>query len=348
MVVQMPGCVCTTIGFCRSLLVDERRKELSFMRQATQQRSASRRRSSLMRDLKRDWRLYVLLALPLFYLLIFKYLPMGGLVIVFKEYKVRKGLFGSDWVGFANFMKFFESYQFGRVLKNTIVLSLYTILASFLVPIIFALIVNSVRKEKFKKFTTTVVNMPHFISTTVIVGIVFMLFNNRIGLYGNMANLFTGRYPEDLFASPQAFRHMYVWSGVWQNFGWNSIVYTAALASVDPTYHEAAQLDGASRFQRILHVDLPTLVPTIITMLILRMGSVMTLGFEKIYLMQNSLNLSASQVISTYVYEVGLSAQGSGDFSYAAAIGMFNNLIELVLVIVVNKISKKVSETSLW
>ncbi|MBQ8815399.1 MAG: sugar ABC transporter permease [Lachnospiraceae bacterium] len=306
------------------------------------------RKATIKHAFKRDWRLYVFLIIPVVYTLVFKYIPMGGLVIAFEEYKVRKGIWGSDWVGFENFLKFFESYQFGRVVKNTIILSLYNILAGFPVPIIFALAVNSIRNEKFKKFTTTVVNLPHFISTVVIVGIVFMLFNSRTGIYGNLGYLLTGDFPTDLFASPSSFRHMYVWSGVWQNFGWNSIIYTAALSSVDPTYHEAAQIDGATRFQRILHVDLPSIVPTIITMLILRMGTVMTLGFEKIYLMQNSLNLSASQVISTYVYEVGLSASGSGDFSYATAIGMFNNLIELILVVVVNKISKKVSDTSLW
>lgn len=297
---------------------------------------------------RRDWRLYVFLIIPVIYTLVFKYIPMGGLVIAFEDYKVRKGILGSEWIGFENFVRFFEHYQFRRVLKNTVILSLYNILAGFPVPIIFALAVNSVRNDRFRKFTTTVVNLPHFISTVVIVGIVFMLFNSRTGMYGQLGHLITGDFPADLFASPSAFRHTYVWSGVWQNFGWNSIIYTAALSSVDPTYHEAAQIDGATRFQRILHVDLPSIVPTIITMLILRMGTVMTLGFEKIFLMQNSLNLSASQVIATYVYEVGLSASGSGDFSYATAIGMFNNLVELILVVIVNKISRKVSDTSLW
>lgn len=318
------------------------------MKRVTENVPTQRKMASLGRDLRRDWRLYVLLLLPMAYLIIFKYLPMGGLVIVFQNYKPRKGILNSEWIGLENFIRFFESYEFGRVLKNTVVLSLYTILAGFPIPIIFALMANCVRDGKFKKISTTMVNMPHFISTTVMVGILMMLFNNRTGMYGFIGYMLTGSYPSDLFASASNFRHMYVWSGVWQNFGWNSIIYTAALAGVDPTFHEAAQIDGASRLKRVWHIDLPSLLPTIVTMLILRMGTVMTLGFEKIYLMQNVLNLSASQVISTYVYEVGLSASGAGDFSYAAAIGMFNNVIELILVIVVNKISQKVSETSLW
>lgn len=300
------------------------------------------------RDPRKDWQLYVFLLVPVIYILIFKYVPMGGVVIAFKDYKVRKGIWGSDWVGIEKFLKFFTSYEFWRVLKNTIVLSVYTILVSFPFPIMFALMINSVRNEKFKKVTQAIVNMPHFISVVVMVGILFTVFHNRNGLYGNVMHMFTGEYPTDIFGSPQAFRHFYVWSDVWQNFGWNSIIYTAALASVDPSYHEAAQIDGASRFKRVLHVDIPTILPTIITMLILRMGTIMTIGFEKVYLMQNALNLSASQIISTYVYQVSMSSSGNGDFAYGTAIGLFNNVIEFILVLIVNKISKKVSETSLW
>ena len=306
------------------------------------------RRTLKRRNPLKDWQLYLFLLLPLLYIFIFKYLPMGGLVVAFKDYKVRLGIWGSKWVGFDQFTRFFESYMFKDIMVNTILLSLYSLLASFPIPIIFALMINSIQSKRFKKVTQTIVNMPHFISVVVIVGILMMVFHNRNGIYGNLLHMITGKYPKDLFASPEAFRHFYVWSGVWQNFGWSSIIYTAALSNVDPTYHEAAQLDGATRFQRILHVDLPTIVPTIVTMLILKMGSVLTLGFEKIFLMQNDLNLEASQVISTYVYEMGISGTGAGNFSYATAIGMFNNVIEFVLVVIVNKISKKVSETSLW
>lgn len=299
------------------------------------------------RDPRKDWELYLFLLLPMIYIIVFKYVPMGGLVIAFKDYKVRKGLWGSDWVGFDHFIRFFESYMFKNVMTNTLILSFYTLLVSFPIPILFALTINSIQNKRFKKITQTIVNMPHFISTVVLVGVLFMIFHNRQGIYGSLMHAITGEYPGDLFGSPQAFRHFYVWSAVWQNFGWDSIIYTAALAGVDPSYHEAAQMDGASRFKRVIHVDFPTIVPTIVTMLILKTGHVLTLGFEKIYLMQNALNISASQVVSTYVYEMGI-GEGGGNFSYATAIGMFNNVIQFILVIIVNKISKKVSETSLW
>ncbi len=305
--------------------------------------------AAIRRDVRRDWQLYLLLLVPIIYIIIYKYLPMGGLVIAFKNYKVRQGIWGSKWVGFDQFTKFFESYQFKRVLVNTVVLSLYTLIVSFPFPVLFALMINSVRNERFKKITQTIVNMPHFISVVVMVGIMFSIFNSATGLYGSVYRSLTGsNMAPDLFGSAASFRHFYVWSAVWQHFGWDSIIYTAALSSVDPSYHEAAQIDGATRFQRVIHVDLPTIVPTIITMLILRMGSVMTIGFEKVYLMQNSMNLSASEVISTYAYSVGLSAKGVGNFSYATAIGLFNNVINFTLVMIMNTISKKVSETSLW
>lgn len=296
----------------------------------------------------KDWELYLFLLLPMIYIIIFKYLPMGGLVVAFKDYKVRQGIWGSEWVGFDQFTRFLKSYMFKDIMVNTVVLSVYALLASFPFPIIFALTMNCIENKRFKKTTQTIVNMPHFISMVVMVGIIMMIFHNKHGIYGNLLHLITGKYPRDLFSSPQAFRHFYVWSGVWQNFGWGSIIYTAALSAVDPAYHEAAQLDGASRFQRVLYVDLPTIVPTVVTMLILKMGSVLTLGFEKIFLLQNDLNQLTSQVVSTYVYEMGISSKGVGNFSYATAIGMFNNVIELILLIIVNKISKKVSETSLW
>lgn len=295
----------------------------------------------------KDWELYVFLLLPILYVLIFRYGPMGGLVIAFKDYKPRIGMWESEWIGFENFVRFFKSYQFGRSLKNTVILSLYVLLTSFPIPVIFALVLNSLKNQKVAKIAQTIATMPYFISTVVMVGILFVVFHRTDGIFGNLVFWLTGAYPADIFASPENFRHIYVWSGIWQGFGWGSIIYTAALSGVDPSYHEAAELDGASRFQRVIHVDLPTILPTVITMLILRMGSVLTIGFEKVFLLQNSLNLSTSQVISTYVYEVGLAA-GGGDFSYATAVGMFNNVIELILVIVVNKISKKVSDTSLW
>ena len=298
-------------------------------------------------SIKRNWQLYLFLLLPVVYILVFKYIPMGGIVIAFKDFKTRLGIWGSEWLGFEHFIRFFSTYQCKKVITNTLVLSLYSLIASFPIPIIFALMMNCVRNEKIKKTVQTIVCLPHFISVVVMVGILFQLFNPRVGLYGIIMEALTGVYPADINASPDGFRHLYIWSGVWKGFGWGSIIYTAALAGVDPTYHEAAQIDGATRLQRIWHVDLPAITPTIITLLILRMGDIMSVGFEKVYLMQNGMNLAASEIISTYEYSVGL-AGTSTNFSYATAIGLFNSIVNLVMIIVVNKISKKVSDTSLW
>ena len=298
-------------------------------------------------DLRRDWQLYLFLLLPLAYIVLFCYVPMGGLAMAFENYSVRKGIFGSDWVGLENFIKFFRSYQCKRVIVNTLTLSAYTIIAGFPLPICFALMINSIPNKRAQKFSQSIVTLPHFISITVMVGILFQVFNSRTGLYGTWYEMIFNKYPSDLFASASNFRHMYVWSGVWQEFGWGSIIYTAALSSVAPSYHEAAEIDGATRFQRILHIDLPSILPTIVIMLILRMGSVMSIGFEKVYLMQNSLNMEASDIISTYVYQAGLAANGVSDFSYATANGFFNSIVNLVIITTVNTIAKKVGNTSL-
>ena len=295
-----------------------------------------------------DRQLYWFMLLPVVYIIMFHYVPMLGLQIAFKDFQPRSGIWGSEWVGLSNFRKFFTSYQFKRVVPNTIILSAMSIAASFPIPILYALMLNSLRAERFKKITSTITNMPHFISTVVLVGILMQLFNARTGLYGTIMMNITGSYPQDLFKSPSNFRQLYVWSGVWQSFGWDSIIYTAALAGVSPDLHEAAQIDGATRFQRVLHIDFPSILPTIIIMLILRCGSVMTIGFEKVFLMQNSLNLSASEVISTYVYKVGLAANGNTDYSYSTAIGMFNSLINLVLISSVNWIAGRTGGNSLW
>ena len=300
------------------------------------------------RNLKRDWQLYLFLVLPLLYIVIFAYLPMGGLVMAFQDYKPRLGFLKSEWVGFDNFIKFIQSYNFKNVVGNTLILSLYSIVVTFPLPIIFALMINSIRNGKLAKITQTIVNLPHFISVTVLVGIIFQLFNARTGIYGIAYEAITVEYPKRLFASAANFRHFYVWSAVWQNFGWDSIIYTAALSSVDTSYHEAAQIDGATRLQRVRHIDFPCIIPTVIINLILRMGSIMSIGFEKVFLLQNSLNLKTSEIVSTYVYQVGLSASGTSDFSYATAIGCFNSVVNLILICSVNKIASKYSETSLW
>ena len=297
--------------------------------------------------LRRHWQMYLFALLPLAYLIIFKYVPMFGIQIAFKRYSVRLGIWGSQWVGFAQFEKFFSSYQFERVIGNTITLSLYSLFAGFPLPIILALMLNALRSHRYKSFVQNVTYMPHFISTVVMVGILNQFFNTRYGGFANIWHLFTNAPVPDLLSSPNAFINMYVWSGVWQGMGWGSIIYVAALSSVDDTLHEAAMIDGASRFKRILCIDFPAIIPTITITLILRCGSIMGIGFDKVYLMQNNLNLRASEVISTYVYKVGL-ASSTSDFSYSTAIGLFNSVVNLIIMMIVNAISRKVSETSLW
>lgn len=302
----------------------------------------------LSRRLARHWQLYAFLLLPIAYLLIFHYYPMLGVQIAFKKYSARLGIWGSPWIGFKYFVKFFESTQFSRIVGNTLKISLYSIAAGFPLPIIFALMLNVIRSQRYKKIVQTVTYMPHFISVVVLVGMVMQIFNPLTGLYGKVfSSLNNGAIAPDLLGSASVFPHMYVWSGIWQHFGWDSIIYVAALAAVSPELHEAAQIDGATRFQRVLHVDFPAILPTATIMLILRAGSVMTIGFEKIFLLQNDLNLKASEVISTYVYKVSLKAS-IPDFSYSTAIGLFNSVINLLLICSVNFVSSKVSETSLW
>ncbi len=292
--------------------------------------------------------MYLLLLLPVLYILIFAYVPMGGLVLAFKDYDMTKGIWGSDWVGLANFQEFFSSYKFKQVLVNTLTVSLYSLVVTFPIPILFALILNAFPGKRFKKIVQTTTYIPYFISTVVLVGLVMQVLNSRIGIYGTLYTLFTGNTAPDILGKASLFKHIYVWSGVWQSTGYSAIIYIAALSSVDPVYHEAAQIDGASRFQRIIHIDLPSILPTIVICLILRMGSVMSIGFEKVFLMQNGLNLSASNVISTYVYQIGLSATGNSDFSFATAVGMFNSVVNLIMIAITNKIAGKIGDTTLW
>ena len=296
----------------------------------------------------RYWKLYIFLLLPVVYSIIFSYIPMLGTQIAFRKFNYTGGIWGSPWVGLANFRKFFNSYMFTRVIWNTLRISFYEIFAGFPFPIIFALCLNTIVHQRFKKFLQTVTYMPHFISVVVIVGMMMQIFHPLNGLYGIIAKAFTGTVAADLFARPEAFSHLYVWSGIWQSFGWSSIIYVAALTSVPEELYEAARVDGASRFKMVLHVDLPALAPTITILLILRLGSIMSLGFEKAWLMQNNLNLRTSELISTFVYKQGLAAGGPTDFSYAAAIGFFNSLVNLALILMVNRIANTLSKTSLW
>ncbi len=290
----------------------------------------------------RHWQLHVLILVPVIYLLIFHYWPMYGAQIAFRNYRARDGIIGSQWVGLKWFREFITSYNFKSVFGNTLALSLYQIIVGFPIPVIFALMINIIPNERFKKITQTIAYMPHFISIVVLVSIVNLVFSPVNGTYGALFRLLGGEgYPYDFRGMAASFRHIYVWSGIWQNLGWDTIIYTAALASVSQDQHEAAMLDGASRWHRILHVDLPAILPTVGIMLILRCGSVMTIGFEKVYLLQSSLNLTTAEVISTYVYKVGMGS--SSDFSYASAIGLFNSVINCILLVFVNWLSRRIS-----
>jgi ABC-type polysaccharide transport system permease subunit len=304
-------------------------------------------KAKLFLRIRNRWQIYLLLVLPLVYLLIFAYGPMGGLIIAFKRYNYALGIFGSPWAGLDNFKTFFQSYKFFQVLGNTLTLSFYSLLAGFPIPIIFALGLNTLPYKRYKKIVQTVTYIPYFISTVVMVGIIFQVLNNRNGLYGALGSFFTHTIPPDLFAKGSWFKHIYVWSGIWQGTGYASVIYFAALSNVDPTLHEAAVVDGATRFQRVLHVDIPCILPTAGIMLILAVGGIMNVSFEKTLLMQNSLNISFSEVISTYVYKVGL-ASGINDFSLSAAIGMFNSVINFLLLVVVNWGSKRLNGSGIF
>ncbi|MCL2092895.1 MAG: ABC transporter permease subunit [Treponema sp.] len=301
----------------------------------------------LKRNARANWELYLFLLIPTVWLIIFRYVPMYGVQIAFRDYTFRDGIWGSPWVGFYQFTRFFHSPVFWRVFRNTLTLSLYNLFAVFPIPIILALTLNTMRFPSYKRFIQMVTYLPFFISEVVLVGMLMIVLHPRVGLYANVYNYFTGEYPRNIFASAAAFPHLYVWSGAWQIVGFSSIIFLAALSAVDPELHEAAIVDGATRVQRVRYIDIPAILPTITILLILRAGSIMSVGFEKAFLMQNDLNRLTSEIISTYVYRVGL-VSGTGNFSFASAVGLFDSVINLTLLILVNGISRKLNETSLW
>lgn len=302
------------------------------------------RRKALWKRIVSCWQLYVFLIPTLIYFIIFCYGPMYGVQIAFRDYSPRKGLIGSDWVGLRYFERFFNSYYFSQLIQNTLRISLYSIAVGFILPIMMALMVNELFNGKFKNFFQTVTYAPYFISTVVFCGMLNVFLNAPSGLVNQMIVALGGE-SIGFLTSPSFFDDIYVWSGAWQGTGWASIIYVASLATVDEQLHEAARIDGATRLQRIRYINLPHLLPTIITLLILSCGSVLSVGYEKIFLMQNSLNVSTSEVISTYVYKAGLV---EAQYSFATAVGLFNSIINFVVLIVVNSVSKKVGETSLW
>ena len=299
------------------------------------------------RLMRRFWQLYLFVLPPIITTFIWHYIPLYGVVIAFKDYKVIDGILGSDWAGLEHFMAFFRDPFFEPILWNTIRISLYSF-ATFPCSIIFALMINELTNHKFKKTVQMISYMPHFISTVVVCAMVHMFFNVDGGIVNN-AIVALGGEPVPFMYKAKYFDHLYVWSGVWQGIGWGTIIYLANLSNVSPDLIEAARIDGASRWDVVVHINIPTILPTVVIMLILRVGSIMGVGFEKVFLLQTDLNLSASRVISTYVYERTLGAGGTTAYwDYSAAIGLFNTFINLILIILTNTIARKVSDIALW
>lgn len=294
--------------------------------------------------MKKHWQLYLVILLPLIYIIVFKYFPMYGAQIAFKDYMASKGIGGSPWAGLKHFEYFFKSPNFWRLIKNTLGISAYSLIAGFPLPIILALSLNEVASGRLKKTVQLVTYAPYFISTVVMVSILMQFFSPQVGFYGNFMRLI-GQNPQNIMGIPGYFKSIYVWSGVWQYTGYSSVIYIAVLSGIDPSLHEAAIVDGASKLQRIWNIDIPGIIPTATILLIMNMGQVMNVGFEKVFLMQNPLNMVTSDVISTYVYRIGLV---SAQFSFSTAVGLFNSFVNLILIVSVNHIAKRMGETSLW
>ena len=296
------------------------------------------------RKIKSNIPLYVLLFPSIILLIMFAYIPMLGLVIAFKDYSPANGILNSPWAGFKYFTQFFNSVQFGTTMMNTLKISIYSILVGFPLPILLALLCNQLRTGKFKKVFQVTTYLPHFISTMVMCGMIILFLSPNSGLIANIFKSLGWTMP-NLLSKPDSFAGVYVWSDVWQDIGWDSIIYLAALSAIDPTYYEAATMDGASRMQKILNIDLPLLLPTAMILLILRAGSLLSIGFEKVLLLQNPLNLAGSEVISTYVYKVGMQ---NFQYSYSTAIGLFNTVVNLIILLSVNWFSKRYTKTGLF
>ncbi|MFC5407602.1 ABC transporter permease [Cohnella soli] len=298
----------------------------------------------MMTKWKRDKYIWLLLSPVLVYYAVFHYAPMYGIIIAFKDYSPVKGIWGSPWTGLLWFREFFDSIYFGRLLTNTLKLSLYGLLWGFPIPILFALLLNELKQGVFKKVVQTVSYLPHFISIVVICGLVVSFVSPTTGIV-NVLLKQLGLAPIHFLAEPEWFRTIYIGSGIWQSFGWNSIIYIAAIASINPELYEAAVTDGASRWEKMRYITLPGIFPTIMILLMLNFGSLLSVGFEKIILLYNPSTYETADVISTYVYRKGLL---DSDFSFAAAVSLFNSVINFMLLVLFNRLSRKVTEVSLW
>ncbi|MCM1156074.1 MAG: ABC transporter permease subunit [Ruminococcus flavefaciens] len=292
-----------------------------------------------------NWQLWLMLLPAMLYILIFCYVPMYGVQLAFREYSFQAGITGGKWVGLKYFKQYFESPMFFTTLRNTFIISFWSIIVGFPAPIILAMIINQLRNKKWKKTVQTTVYIPYFISTVVLVSMINVMFSNGSGVVGNFLKaIHLVSADTNILGKESAFVPLYVLTGVWQSMGWNSIIYIAALSSVDTQLYDACKIDGANRWQTMLHIDFPAIVPTIMILLIMNMGNILNVGFDKVFLMQNSLNLGISQVISTYVYSVGVK---SAQFSFGAAVGLFNTVVNFFFLVVTNWISRRSTGTGL-
>ena len=306
--------------------------------------AAPTQRRHWRRQIRKSWQLYVLILLPALYIIIFHYIPMAGITVAFKDFRIHRGILGSPWVGLKYFEQFFHSPLSLQLIKNTLTLSVYELAAAFPMPIILALALNQTRNIAFKKTVQLVTYAPYFISLVVMVGIVVQFSHPRFGVINSVIALLGGE-PINFIGMPALFSSIYVGSVVWQYTGFDAIIYIAALASIDQELQEAAIIDGASAFQRTLYIEIPGITPTIVVLFILHAGQLMNLGFERVFLLQNPLNLSVSEILATYVYKVGLV---HAQYSFSTAVGFFNSLVNFVLIVSLNAIARRVGETSLW
>lgn len=292
-------------------------------------------REGLFQNIRKYWELYLFIVPALVLIIIFRYVPLYGITIAFKDFRAILGIQGSPWVGFEHFIRFFGTALSGRIITNTLVLNLMQLFMGFPVPILLAIMLHHLTHKRYRRLVQTATYMPHFISVVVVVGMMFLFLSPRIGIYGHVVRFFGGT-PGVPMGNRRLFRLLYVTSGIWQHAGFASIIYIASLAGVSLNLYEAARVDGASIWRQIWHIDLPHLAPTVVILLILRSGQVMEIGFEKVFLMQNTLNMSVSEVLSTYVYRIGLL---SAQFSYATAIDIFRNAINAALLLMVNYVA---------
>ena len=306
----------------------------------------ARRRSATTvgRRILKHWEYYLLVLVPMAYIVIFKYVPMVGAQIAFRDFNVIEGMWGSPWVGLREFVRFFESPSFWRLIENTFSISLTRLLLGFPAPIVLALALNEISQRSFKRSVQMVTYAPHFISTVVMASMIILFLNPRLGLFGVLMRA-AGVQPVNYLAVASHFKFVYALSDIWQHAGYGAIIYMAALAAINPELYEAARIDGASRLQKIIHVDIPGIMPVMVILLILEFGEIMEVGFEKIYLLQNPVNISASEIIQTYVYKIGII---NASFSFASAVGLFNSVINFILLVAVNAFARRISNNSLW